>query len=268
MRAFERGLTQPAGFVLPVQRWTAQAKPGWLSEMWRTRRGRLFLVPGDSPVGLRLPLQSLPYVAPVDYPHLVPADPFADARPAARSAHAMPSALAANRAARTRRRRSRREAAVAAIRAARRRRRRAAPSPVRTALTVEPRDGRLCVFMPPVERLEDYLELLAAVEATAAELGTAGADRRLSAAARSAPQRHQGDARPRRDRGQHPSGRRAGARRSTITRSLYEDAHAVPARRRQVHDRRPPHRHRRRQSRRARRRSTPPTARSCAGPIC
>ena len=78
---FDSHLGRPAGYVLPLQRWSAQAKPGWLSEMWRTRRGKLFLMPGDSPLGFRLPLQSLPYLAPADYPHLVPADPFAERTP-------------------------------------------------------------------------------------------------------------------------------------------------------------------------------------------
>ncbi len=81
MRAFERRLGAPAGFVLPVQRWTAKASPGWLSELWQTRRGRLYLSPGDSPIGLRLPLGALPYFNPVDYPHLIPADPFAPRGP-------------------------------------------------------------------------------------------------------------------------------------------------------------------------------------------
>src|SRR5262249_387831 len=78
MRTFERHLSVPAGYVLPVQRWNAPASGGWISEVWQLRGRRLFLVPGDSPIGFRLPLNALPYLRPVDYPHLVPADPFAE----------------------------------------------------------------------------------------------------------------------------------------------------------------------------------------------
>jgi uncharacterized protein (DUF2126 family) len=171
MRAFEHRLGAPVGFVLPVQRWTAQAGAGWLSEVWRTRRNRLFLMPGDSPIGFRLPLEELPYLRPVDYPHFVPADPFAERaelpqpqmQAVAQRTHAEnPLASGALRASRSH---ARPLDAIGVKTASGR------GVAVRTALTVEPRDGRLCVFMPPVERLEDYLELLSAVETTAAELG-------------------------------------------------------------------------------------------------
>jgi uncharacterized protein (DUF2126 family) len=170
MRAFERHLGKPAGYVLPVQRWAGQAAPSWVSEIWQTRRGRLFLAPGDSPIGLRLPLSSLPYLAPIDYPHLVPADPFAPREPLPTEAPALarPPAErrgeAADLASALDRPVPQAKPAASALRPL-------AAKPVRTALAIEPRDGKLCVFMPPVERLEDYLDLISAAEATAAELG-------------------------------------------------------------------------------------------------
>ena len=163
MREFERHLSAPTGYVLPVRRWGAQASGSWISELWQTRRRRLFLVPGDLPVGFRLPLSSLPHIKPIDEPHLVPADTFAD-RDALPDPPAMARAFAAAG-------RAKPPATLARAKWPTWKREPAQPKsiPVRTALVVEPRDGRLCVFMPPIEKLEDYLGLLAAVEATAVE---------------------------------------------------------------------------------------------------
>jgi uncharacterized protein (DUF2126 family) len=158
-RIFERGLGRVVGYVLPLHRIDKENPgPHWTSGVWFLRSEHLFLIPGDSPVGYRLPLDSLPWVAPGEYPHFYEADPFAEAPPLPprqQHLHAPTGAV-------------RPRGAVAA---------QALPKPgesaagvVRTALCVEPRHGRLHVFMPPVGSTEDYLDLVAAVEETASTL--------------------------------------------------------------------------------------------------
>ncbi|MDG4875971.1 transglutaminase family protein [Mesorhizobium sp. WSM4935] len=172
-RVFERGLTKPSGYVLPVQRWNSQAAAGnrWRSEKWKTRRGRLFLVPGDSPVGYRLPLGALPYVPPAQFPYIVPVDPSVPRGTLPARDAILPEAPAGGADEMAR------QQAEASFTAATARQDRVEQKlteiggAVRTALTVEPRDGRLCVFMPPVEALEDYLELVAAAENAAKAVG-------------------------------------------------------------------------------------------------
>ena len=154
-RVFARGLTEPSGYVLPVQRWQSQAAKTWVSEKWSMRRGHLFLVPGDSPVGYRLPLGSLPHVPATSYPHIHPADPFEDRGDLADHA---PQAVSSFTAAEPVQARA--EQIISDL-----------AGSVRTAISVEPRDGRLCVFMPPVERVEDYLDLVAAAETAARTIG-------------------------------------------------------------------------------------------------
>jgi uncharacterized protein (DUF2126 family)/transglutaminase-like putative cysteine protease len=169
-RSFARGLNTPAAFVLPVQRWNAvDARPRWRSEQWSTRSGRVLLVPGDSPAGLRLPLASLPHLDEDERPVVAPRDPFAPLQPLPPpngggedddDPYAPHDRYVASGAIDARRRQQFVEQGIAI------------DGSVRTAISVEPRDGRLCVFMPPTESAADYLELLGAVEATAAELQT------------------------------------------------------------------------------------------------
>ncbi len=167
-KVFERGLTEPSGFVLPIQRWQSKATgPAWMSERWKTRRGHLFLVPGDSPVGYRLPLGTLPHVGESDFPYINVADPTEDRPPlpdvpkptAAQSRGSAGTQPAAQFTAATPTQ-SRNEQSIKEL-----------EGTVRTAISVEPRDGHLCVFMPPVTRIEDYLELISAAETAAEQMG-------------------------------------------------------------------------------------------------
>ncbi|MCC6213388.1 MAG: transglutaminase family protein [Polyangiaceae bacterium] len=153
-RVLDRGLGAIAGWVVPLER----GGDGWVSERWTFRRGRLHLIPGDSPIGLRLPLRALPAVR--RPPPELELDTFDGPRDPRR-----PDDESQLRAARG-------GQAVAP-----------GPAPpgapaeplgpfdVRTALCVEPRGGRVCVFLPPLRAAEHFLELVAEVDAVRAELG-------------------------------------------------------------------------------------------------
>jgi len=220
-RLLQQGLDRPAGFVLPLRAAASDGDSGgaWRSSRWPLRRGRLYVSPGESPLGLRLPLSSLPDVLPADadperdvdpfaprgvLPDPAPLPPRAAAAGAVTAAATVAAAAPEARSAQGRRAgeaaRSSGLVATAPTPAA------AAPVPViaprpqdpapaatatppphaakpaadpgaiapkhviRTALTVEVRNGHLYLFMPPLPRLEDYVALLGAIEATAATL--------------------------------------------------------------------------------------------------
>jgi uncharacterized protein (DUF2126 family)/transglutaminase-like putative cysteine protease len=151
-RAVSAGLSTPVGYVLPLRRADGASEgQGWLSEAWAFRRGALYLLPGESAVGLRLPMASLPALAPEDYPQITPLDPSV-ARGPAPSFDEIHAAAGQD--------------AWPRPRPAGRRR----PPPVRTALCVEAKDGWINVFLPPLARLEHFLELVAQVEMAAGEL--------------------------------------------------------------------------------------------------
>jgi uncharacterized protein (DUF2126 family) len=157
---FERGLDRVVGYVLPLRRhWSSNPGWHWESSRWFVRSEHLFLIPGDSPIGYRLPLDSLPWVTPADYPRIYEQDLHVDRPPlpAGQMFVQRESPIGPPLQAGPERVPRRGESESGAI---------------RTAVCVEPRDGRLHVFLPPVARTEDYLDLLAAVEGTAAALST------------------------------------------------------------------------------------------------
>ncbi|NMJ42282.1 transglutaminase family protein [Roseomonas sp. JC162] len=184
-KVFGQGLSAEVGSILPLRRVIQDGVRRWQSGRWFFRGDHLFLIPGDSPIGFRLPLASLPWMSEEDARRIMEseADPFAwreDLPP-----HA---ALLAQRALRAQMQpESLRQRGILGPRPGERTSSgiedfrpqpqdlpvvgQSDPGVVRTALTVESRDGKIHVFYPPLYSAEDWLDLTAAIEATAAETG-------------------------------------------------------------------------------------------------
>jgi uncharacterized protein (DUF2126 family) len=128
-------VTEPAAYLLPIHRRADDS--GWASADWRLRRGRIVLLEGDSPAGLRLPLNSISWHPPPPSHH---ADPLMRR-----------DTLSVE------------EEDAAAVEDAD-----AVPT---TAMVAEIRDGLLYIYMPPTDELEHFVDLISRVEAAAAKVG-------------------------------------------------------------------------------------------------
>ncbi len=144
--------TEPAGYILPIRRRQPAGRLCWSSQLWFPRPERLLLLPGDSPIGYRIPTESMPWVAPDELEYEYEAAPFADrvklpSGPIRRMdlfqrnpmADPLPALSSTSE---------------------------TAPELIRPSLCVQAREGRLHVFLPYASKLADYLDLLAAVEDT------------------------------------------------------------------------------------------------------
>lgn len=138
----ERGLNTPAGFVVPLQ-WDF-VQQSWQSCHWKFRRKHLFLIPGNSPIGLRLPLDSIERYSEKDdirperslFEETGPLPTHAEIDQMGEQTALVNSSTVI----------------------------------FKTALLVEVREGKLFVFIPPVTHLEHFLHLVHSIEKTAAEL--------------------------------------------------------------------------------------------------
>jgi len=180
-RVFAQGLDQEVGYLLPLKAIESHdlnfLDTQWHSGKWFLRDERLYLMPGDSAMGWRLPLDSLPWSAATDREVLIDRDPFAERFPLTStrapikgaSKPSMQQHLSAGSAP------ERFQSDPLTVRTAlcveiRDPRRANGPVPLKEAQSDKNLEGVMYVFMPPLARLEDYLNLLKVIETTAKQL--------------------------------------------------------------------------------------------------
>lgn len=154
------GLNEPVGFTLPIK-WN-WGENQWKSGPWDFRRGTMFLIPGNSPMGMRLPLSSLPWIAPDKRDHHEPQSLFGDL-PELGDYYGEVSRRYSYIETKVNEHPEVNQQNVGDNIATE-------VEVPHTAICIEAREGRLYIFMPPLTTLEHYLELVATIEETAKSL--------------------------------------------------------------------------------------------------
>jgi uncharacterized protein (DUF2126 family) len=186
MEQLERGLNDPTGFILPLQ-WAYQ-KSGWISCEWEFRGGKMFLIPGNSQMGYRLPLDSLPVVPESKRPKLAERSPFEESKALddfhgsveKRSGevpdYSIPEEMLFPKEYKEEEKEDDKKNKGKHLPFQEKKEEKSEYKPlydaftIKTALVSEIREGKIHLFLPPVEMIEHYLDLLAAIELTCEEL--------------------------------------------------------------------------------------------------
>ena len=162
-KLLEKGLNNPSGFVLPLK-WIHESER-WVTCVWEFRRQQCYLIPGNSPIGLRLPLESLPKMSKLKREHPVERSSFEELPPLGDYAQTVEERYGT---------------VSAPYKAPEKKKIKDEESEKQnllfeietfpTAMCVEERDGIIYVFLPPTDYLETYLDLIASVETTSEKL--------------------------------------------------------------------------------------------------
>jgi uncharacterized protein (DUF2126 family)/transglutaminase-like putative cysteine protease len=175
----QKGLDTPAGFVLPLK-WNYENSK-WKSCKWILARDYLFLIPGNSPMGLRLPLDSLPAVAKDDEPQKVERSLFEELPELEHFDETISARYdtitlhpAKHNKVKYEETKEDKKDHLKPVKKDEKKEPEIKPlyevETIKTAICIEPRDGLIYIFIPPMDYLEHYLDLIASIEATAERL--------------------------------------------------------------------------------------------------
>ncbi len=176
----DKGLDSPAGYVLPIQ-WNYNNEK-WRSCKWTFNREHLFLMPGNSPIGLRLPLESLPAIAKEKKPQRVERSLFEELPELQKFSYTIDNRYGLVFDHKIKKKTNPEPVIQKAdnetkIDQPEKAAEKEAEENITfevdtfiTALCVEVREGILYIFLPPMDYLEHYLDMIASIEATALRL--------------------------------------------------------------------------------------------------